>query len=132
MNIDLEYPLDTAVTASTTNTEAMCNPYSYLVCANYATGSMNDGFKGFLGLPARTATVGQNFWLQTWGPCWITSNSATCDSAGDRMIYFANNGSVVGGTDATIETGYQLAGFAIDASSSGSSNGPMVMLQISV
>jgi hypothetical protein len=88
------------------------------------------GYVTFVGMAAANATSGQYFWVQTWGPCWITSDGNTCNGEGDRTIYFVNNGSVVSGADVTIESGYQMAGVALDTSSSGSSNAPMVLLQI--
>lgn len=125
LTVTLDAKLTAAVSVGVTTIETMTNPYSDLV-----PGS--GGYQTFLGIPARTATVGQYFWLQTWGPCWITSNSATCNGVGDRTIVFAANGSVVSSDDITVESGLQIAGVAMDASSAGASNAPMVMLQISV
>jgi hypothetical protein len=124
-DLTLDAPLTTAVTVGTTTLEATMNPYNFLQCGT-------NEYASFLGIPAISATVGQYFWLQTWGPCWITSNSNTCNSANDRTIVFVANGSVVSSDDVTLESGFQIAGFAMDASSSGASNAPMVMLQISI
>jgi hypothetical protein len=87
----------------------------------------------FVGVPAVGATSGQYFWVQTWGPAWITSNSNTCDSANDRNIFFVANGSVVSGGDITHTTDhpiFQQAGVALDMSGSSASNAPFVLLQI--
>lgn len=128
LTVTLDAPLLTAVTVGTTTIEVMFNPYNNL-SGNYS----NSGYTSFLGVPAAVATVGQYFWLQTWGPCWITSDSNTCNSVSDREIFFVANGSVVSGADASdTTTSFQRAGFAMDASSSGASNAPMVMLQISI
>ena len=128
LTLHLDAPLKTAVTVATTNIELIGNPYIDLVNGNY---SPND-YVSFMGMPAVGATVGQYFWIQTWGPCWITSNNSTCTSASDRDIFFVSNGSCVSGADITYAGhAYQRAGTAMDASSSGSSNAPMVMLQIS-
>lgn len=122
LTLRLDHPLVTAITTSE-NCEIDTNPWANLTNAggSYAT---------FMGVPTVGATAGQFVWIQTKGPCWITSNGATCDDADDRDIFFVGNGSVVSGTDATVESGYQRAGFAIDASSAGSSNGPLVYLQL--
>jgi hypothetical protein len=118
----------TGIVVGTTTIEAMVNPYGYL------TGGLTTAsdYVTFLGIPAVRATAAQYFWLQTWGPCWITSDGNTCDSARDRTIVFVGNGSVVSSNDVTVESGLQIAGVAMDTSSSGASNAPMVMLQISV
>lgn len=120
------------VTVGTTTIETYYNPY-----ANLKNGLVTStDYASFLGVPAVYCTTGQYFWLQTWGACWITSNSVTCDQANDRDIYFVGNGSVVSGYDVTFTADhplkFQKAGYALDASSSGSSNAPMVMLQISL
>ncbi len=131
LTLRLDAPLVTAVTTAD-NCEINPNPWANLCCgnaigANYSTRS---GYTTFMGIPTVSATVGQYFWLQTKGPCWITSNNGTCNDANDRDIFFVANGSVVSGTDATVETGNQRAGFAIDASASAASNGPLVYLQL--
>lgn len=124
-NLTLDAPLNLALTVSTSNVEVLMNPYD-----NLKGDNSGGSYVTFMGVPARVATSGQYFWLQTWGPCWITSDGNTCDGASDRMIYFVANGSVVSGADATIENGYQFAGVAMDASSSGNSNAPFVMLMV--
>jgi hypothetical protein len=84
-------------------------------------------------MPACELTLNHFGWVQTAGPCWITSDSNTCNSDGDRQIYFANNGSVVSGNDVTGDVNVQqLAGHAIDMSSSGASNAPFVNLMLEV
>ena len=127
-NVYLDSPLTTAVTVGTTNIEAMLNPYAYLTGG--LTTSAN-GYSTFLGVPAIRATAGQYFWLQTWGPCWISSDGNTCNGAIDRTIYFVANGTVQSGADVTLESGFQPAGVAMDTSSAAASNAPFVMLQIS-
>ena len=125
LTIRLDAALTADVVASTTNIELIGNPYVQLVCGN----SINTGYVSFLGVPVVSATVNQYFWLQTKGPCWITSNGNTCNSANDRTCYFVANGSVVSGADVTYAgNSYQLAGYAMDMSSSGASNAPIIML----
>ena len=126
LTVDLDASLVTAVTVGTTGIEAMGNPYGQLI----NTGGAGE-YMAFLGVPAVGATTGQHFWLQTWGPVWIVSDGNTCDGLGDRTIYFMSNGSVKSGNDVTIESGFQMAGFAMDRSGLAASNSPLVMLQIS-
>jgi hypothetical protein len=122
--IYLDAPLTTAVTVGTTNIELIANPYY---------GLIGDGGGGeyvtWMGVPAVGATVGQYFWVQTKGACWVTSDGNTCDSALDRTLVWVGNGSVVSSNDITMESGFQIAGKAIDASSSGSSNAPFINLE---
>ncbi len=125
LTIKLDMPLLTAVTAATTTIELMECPF-YNVAAD---GSGGD-YVSYIGVPAAYCTTGYYLWIQTWGPCWITSDGNTCDSAGDRWIVFVGNGSVVSSNDITVESGVRPAGIALDMSGSGASNAPMVLLQI--
>lgn len=128
LTLTLDAELTTAVTVGTTNIELIESPY-YNLAADNAGGE----YVSFVGVPAVVASAGKYFWLQTWGPCWVTSDGNTCDSANDREIFFVANGSVVsGGTLTYAGSAYQRAGFALDMSGSGSSNAPMIMLQISI
>jgi len=125
LTLKLDSPLERAVTAATTNIELMENPFNGVK----ADGSGGD-YVTFLGMPTVEAVSGEFFWIQTWGACWITSNSVTCDSARDRTIVWVGNGSVESSNDETLESGFQMAGVALDDSSDGSSNAPFVLLQI--
>lgn len=123
LTITLDAPLVTAVTVGTTTIELMENPF-YCVKAD---GSGGD-YVTYLGTPARVLTAGQYGWIQTKGIVWITSNSNTCNSAGDRTIVWVGNGSVVSSDDITVEDGMHIAGVAMDMSGNGSSNAPFVNL----
>lgn len=125
LTLKLDSPLERAVVAATTNIELMESPF-YCVKAD---GSGGD-YITFIGMSTVEAVSGQFFWVQTWGPCWITSDGNTCDSARDRTIAFVGNGSIVSSNDVTMESGFQLAGVALDMSGSGASNAPFVLLQI--
>jgi hypothetical protein len=125
LTLKLDSPLTTAVTAATTTIELMENPF-YNISAD---GSGGD-YVTYIGVPTVVATSGQYLWIQTSGPCWITSNSNTCDSANDRMICVVGNGSVTSSNDQTLESGCQIVGFALDMSGSGASNAPFVNLTL--
>jgi len=126
--VTLDEALDIAVTASTTNLETLMNPWH--LSDGYAT---NSAYVTFRGMPACRITSGYYGWIQTAGPCWITSDGNTCDSAGDRQLYFVANGSIVSGNDVTSDINLlQLAGHAIDMSGSGASNAPFVNLCMEV
>jgi len=126
--LTLDEALDQDVTPSTTNIETLMNPW--ILSDGYAT---NSAYVTFRGMPACEMSINEYGWVQTRGPCWITSNGDTCNSANDRNIYFAANGSVVSGGDVTQTDDhpiYQFAGVAIDMSSNGGSNAPFVDLQL--
>jgi hypothetical protein len=125
LTLTLDMPLIADVTAGTTNIELMESPFYNLL----ADGSGGD-YVTFIGMPSAEVVSGEYFWVQTWGPCWITSDGNTCDSARDRTIAFVGNGSVVSSNDVTMESGFQLAGVALDMSGSSASNAPIVLLQI--
>jgi hypothetical protein len=126
--LTLDDPLVTAVTVGTTNIETMMNPYGYLTSGNVT----NSAYVTFLGMPAVTCAAGVWTWVQDRGPCWITSDGLTAAAASDRAVYFGPNGSVHSRTEITEGSHpvFQLAGYCIDASSSGSSNAPFVDLQL--
>lgn len=125
LTVKLDNPLTTAVTAATTTIELMESPFYCLK----ADGSGGD-YVTFLGVCAPPAVAsGEYFWLQTKGPAWVTSDGNTCDSVKDRTIVWQGNGSVVSSNDITVESGFQIAGIALDMSGSSASNAPFVYLQ---
>lgn len=125
LTVKLDAPLISAVTASTTTIELMECPY-YCIKAD---GSGGD-YVSFIGVPAAEFSSGEYGWIQTRGPCWITSDGNTCDSARDRMIAVVGNGSIVSSNDVTVESGCQIIGYALDMSGSSASNAPFVFLTL--
>ena len=125
LTVKLDAPLGTAVTAATTTIELMENPF-YNLKADNSGGD----YVAYIGVPSVVAASGEYFWLQTWGPCWITSNGETCNSALDRMIAVVHDGSVRSVADVTVENGTQVVGYALDMSGSGASNAPFVYLTL--
>ena len=107
--------------------ELPLNPYRYLIRDTTVASVM--------GVPNIATTTGYNIWIQSWGPCWCVPGGADGtpgDSADDRTVVFVGDGSVNGVTAITLENGYQVAGFIIDATEVGTGCMPLVMLQISV
>jgi len=125
LTVKLDAPLESAVTAAATKIENMDNQFIYM-----KGDGLSDGYDTFLGMATAVAASGEWFWLQTYGPRWITSDGNTCDSVSDRTIVFQANGSVVSAKDVTVEDGFQIAGVAMDSSSAGASNAPMVFLTL--
>lgn len=129
IQVYLDGPLAVAVTTGTTYIEVFQPPY-----AKVAYSSNTGGLYSFLGIPAVSATTGQYFWLQTWGPTWITPGGGWTSQGvvNERQVYFVGDGSINGSNAITIGTGFQKAGFIMQQDTSGSGGPPMVMLQISL
>jgi len=125
LTLKLDSPLERAVTAATTTIELMESPF-YCLKADNSGGE----YVTYLGVATAEAVSGEFFWLQTWGPAWITSDGNTCDSAMDRTIVVVGDGSVRSSNDVTLESGFQKVGIALDMSGSGASNAPFVLLQM--
>jgi hypothetical protein len=123
----LDAALTAAVTVGTTNIEAYLPLYGNVKGMN----AVNSAYVTCIGAAAIGATTGQYFWIQTWGPAWLTSNGITGEAANGRDIYINTDGSVRGQTGTTY-AGYQRIGTGMDKSASNSSNGPCIMLQISI
>jgi hypothetical protein len=136
MNVYLDGPINTirisstdytGVVVGTTNIEAYYSPYANVKGMN----AVNSAYVTCIGAAAARATVGQYFWVQTWGPVWLTSNGLTGEAANGRDIYINTDGSVRGQTSTTY-AGYQRIGTGLDKSASNASNGPNIMLQIGI
>jgi len=137
INVTLDFPVPQAYPTSGSWCDMILNPYRYL---GNIEGSSNLGYQAWMGIPVDDITATYNCWIQTWGPCYVVAgggDSTPGDTAGDRTVYFVGDGSINGGTAVTIESGFQKAGFIIDATATiagGSAGGgvPIVMLQISI
>jgi hypothetical protein len=118
-------PFETANSVSN-GAELYPNPYAYL-----GKGALE--YNAFMGVPAINTTILYCSFMQTWGPCWVVpggGDTTPGNTVNDRSAYFVGDGSVNFGTSLTLETGYQLAGFCIDTTSSAVSAMPLIMLQI--
>ena len=81
----------------------------------------------------RSATVGQYYWMQTWGPICISPGDAgSGGEAEERQLVFGGNGGVFAHDAAHATTlQEQHAGFIIQKDSAGGDGPPFIMLQIS-
>ena len=127
INVYLDGALTRAVVPGTDNIEAYFNTYGNVQSMNV----VNSAYVTCIGAAAAPATTGQYFWVQTWGNVWLTSNNLTGEAANGRDIYINTDGSVRGQTGPTY-AGYQRIGTGLDKSTSTASNGPEIMLQISI
>lgn len=108
--------------------ELPLNPYGYLTHTDPGIGSV-------MGMPNRAAITGQMLWIQTWGLCWCVPGGADAtpgDTQNDREVVFVGDHTVIGADTATLENGYQHAGFITDSTEGSTGTMPMVMLQISI
>jgi len=108
--------------------EVMATPYSDL----RISGGGGE-WTSVMGMPNVMATVGQYFWLQTWGPIRITPAAAELGVAGyERSFFFDANGSLVSAQTAESTTrSYQLAGFLLERTDGAAgSAAPFINLQI--
>ena len=126
MNVYIDGALTRAVVVGTDNCEAYLNVYGDVKSMN----SVNSAYVTAIGAAAAEATVGQYFWTQTWGNVWLTSNGLTGEAANGRDLYVNTDGSLRGGLS-TFQA-LQRVGVGLDKSTSTASNGPNVMLQISI
>ena len=115
----------TGVVVGTTHIEAYYSPFANAKGMN----AVNSAYVTCIGAAASRATVGQYFWVQTWGPTWLTSNGTTGEAANGRDLYINTDGSLRGQSSTTY-AGYQRVGFGLDKSASGTSNGPNCYLQL--
>jgi len=123
--LTLDYPLALAHDAGVA-CELPLNPYRYLHRASTSYASV-------MCVPNLYTAAAYNFWGQTKGMCWCVpggSDASPGDTAGDRMAYFIGDGSVNFAYGLAIETGYQLAGYCVDTTASGSSAMPTIMLML--
>ena len=124
--VTVDEALDQAVTVGTTNIETLMNPF-ILSDGNVTPG----GYATFIGMPACEMTINYYGWVQTKGPCWITSDGNTGKVATDKKCYFEANGSIKSASTATSATLQQLAGYGLDLGSAGG-NAPFVNLALEV
>ena len=83
-----------------------------------------------MGVPNVIATTGYYIWIQSWGPCYMDAHYQIGDGAKERSVYVQANGSVLDGSQATVEHGQQMIGHILDQSVGGTA--PIVMLQIGI
>ena len=122
LDIDLEAPLATAITAASTGIEVQPNPYRYV-------GPYNNE-SSHAGVPATRATSGYYFWLQTWGMCNVEPGESMTGAYNRQLVGGMGAGACYLHTTANAIT-YQSQhiGFILDA---GTAVVPFVMLQISI
>lgn len=107
------------------------NPYSQI---GFQSGQEVQ-FAGIAGIPAiEVDEAAKYFWLQTWGPLFVTACENLGDQTGDHQCVFNAEGSLRMISTALVETKkYQHAGFFITKGVSGLGwNEQILMLQISI
>jgi len=118
--IYLDAALDAALTTAASNVEVFRNPY------RYATHAANE-YVTVIGVPAKGASAGEYFWLQTWGPCIVSPGEDVDDpAAGARRLCFGGNYCLFLETS---KTSGQIAGYYMNSGSTGIA-GPAIFLTI--
>ena len=109
------------------NVEVIGNPYSDLRIENSLTTSV-------MGMPSVLATVGQYFWIQTWGMCRVSPTGAELGVNNDERMFMFDAFGSVRASQASIVTqakSEQIAGFIVERTDSGAgSAAPFINLQI--
>lgn len=142
ITITLDEPLTTAITAASTYTEVLQNPYGNVrLTAGPSGGDSGNDYSSVAGMPAIITSAANTYlWIQTWGPIWVNPHGSSLQDAGitggERKLVFDVEGSICIEDDVAHGPGadsdeHQIAGFIIDRSASGTSGPPLVMLQIS-
>lgn len=132
--IILDEALPAALTGSTA-CEILANPYSDVRTHETTQYGI---YSSVLGMPTVVATVGQYFWIQTWGILRVTPTGAELGAnPGERMFLFGSNGSLISAKEWADDTthayhSYQPGGFIMERTDGDAgSAAPFVMLQIS-
>lgn len=115
----LDQPLPVTV-AGDTDCDIIPNRYADV----RRPADLTAGMYPFLGAPMIFVSTLNYFWLQTWGPCFITANvTQPGDSAYDRVVTFRSDGSL-GLLDEDVHTSQlssQIAGYTLATNGFGSS-----------
>ena len=104
----------------------MFSPYQNVQSSSYGNAQA-------VGVPCMIATVGQYLWIQTWGPCWVTTQPRVNTQLYDGQVVFRHDGTVDIQNDGEAIVQYaQHAGFVLSNAQGGhhSQGGAFIMLQI--
>lgn len=84
----------------------------------------------WMGVPCRNAVAGENFWLQTWGPCILNPGESAvyAPDVNSRDLVFFGQGAL-GAFKGVSTTGYQKAGYHLTCGEA--AYGPLIQLMCS-
>jgi len=125
MTIYLDAALSSVLTSGSSYCEILANPYGNV-------SHDNDNWVTIVGMPNVLASVGDYFWIQTWGPLRIIpSTGGTGETANEREFCFDTQGAVVPAVTDYATIRYQHAGYLIErTNSNANSAAPFINLQI--
>jgi len=135
LKLYLDCPINIELTTSDV-AEVMPSPYNWQCYSQTYVGT------GVMGIPVIAASANDFFWMQTWGPIWVTPQSAFgTNTSGtthayqgvfrhDGSVDMHNNASAAGGT--TYNYHQQHAGFILSTGAEAGQGAPFMMLQISI
>lgn len=122
ITVYLDAPLDVAIIGGTTAGELWYNPYAAL--AGDADLSASAAGRPMVNVDAADTY----FWIQTWGPCWLSPQNAGFAAAKQRSAVKRSDGSIQAIGAEGVNDVTQVVGFLINE---GFTSGPLFMLQIS-
>jgi len=121
LSVVVDAPVPCAVAAGK-GCEAIINPYDGVV-------NESNEWTPVMGMPTKTATVGQFVWLQVEGPSWCAPEAEVGAAANYLEVCFGGNGALMRRDDAA--PGQQRAGMVIAPNTTGDGQGaPFIMLNI--
>ena len=127
MTVTFDDPLAVAVAASAEYATCIFSPYYNVQSSTYGNAQT-------VGVPCMIAGTGQYLWIQTWGPCWVTTQPRVNTELYDGQVVFRHDGTVdvPQYDDGTVKWA-QHAGFVLSNARGGghSTGGAFIMLQIS-
>lgn len=125
LTIELDGELPIAITTSDV-VEGIVTPYLDVKDGN------SGGFRMWVGLPMRLLTTTNPYgWVQTWGPCWISPQTAVSAGHDANAIVIRHDGSIdLHDSETTYTENAQHGGFVITHNSGGTQGAPIIFLQI--
>lgn len=125
--VTLDAPTSFALVV-TDSAEIIASPYAR-VC-NEADTILASELCSVAGIPTRVTVDGDWLWLQTWGPCYVTSALTLGVGNENRLAYFVGNGVLQDWTAVGATADHQIAGFVMANAVGGGQGAPFVWLTL--
>jgi len=124
MTVTMDRPAPTDV-ADTEHAEMMASPY-----LNIQTGAHT--MHPLMGMAPVVATLLlPYFWLQTWGPVWISADPSVGTGSDNTLAQFRSSGGVDEWTyDSVFTRQMQMAGFVLCQANGGGQGAPFIQLML--
>lgn len=124
MTLTLQDEINATLVADADHAECMANPF--LGCETNI-----DDEEPVVGVAHVKVTANYWFWLQTWGPAWLSPQGEVGDAPHDHQVVFRHDGSLDEHDYSDVYTAKQQhAGFVLAHANAGGQGAVFVMLQI--